>query len=141
MNPVHGITGIHRLGYYENTVIHRFFEGFLDIRNGKFLVGNEAVGPLAYHAEAFLYRLFETAPYGHYLSNAFHAAADFPRNAVELRKIPARDFADDIIEGRLEKRRSRFRYRIFQIEKSVSETELGGHEGKRIARRLGCKGG
>ena len=62
-------------------------------------------------------------------------------HAAELREVPARNLADYVVKRRLEKGRSGLGHGVLEVEQAVAQTEFGGHEGKRIARRLGGEGG
>ena len=136
----HGVAGGHCLGYGEDALVIRLAQGQLYVVHLQLLVAYEAVGALAYHPEALLYGLLETAAYGHHLSHRLHRGAELAGHAVELAQVPARDLADHIVQGRLEEGRSGLGHGVVQVEEAVAQAELGGHEGQRIAGGLGCQG-
>ena len=140
MNLVYGVSCLVCLGNHKDTAVCRFLELFLDVLHVHFLVGNEAVGSAANHSKAFLDYLLKAAADGHHFSHAFHAAADMAAHSVEFRKVPARNLAHYIVQGRLKEGRSGLGHGVFQLEQPVSQTELGGHESQRISGGLGGQG-
>ena len=55
---------------------------------------------------------------------------------MEFTQIPARNFANHIVEGRLEERAGRLRYRVLQVEETVAQAQLCGDKRQRVARRF-----
>ena len=139
MYLVYGVTGAHGFADDEDAFVGRFVQSFVDVVDDQFFIFDEPVHTLAYHAEAFLYGFFESAAYGHHFSHRFHAAAQFAGYAVEFTQVPAGNFAHYIVECRFEEGRSRLRYRVFQVEKSVTESQFGGDESQWIPRCFRCE--
>ena len=111
----------------------------VDVVDCELAVACKSVHSLTDHAESLLDRFLEGAAYGHNFADRFHRRADLAAHAVELAEIPARNFADDIVEGRLEESRCLLGHGILEIEEPVAESELGGHECQRIAGGLRCQ--
>ena len=131
MYLIHCISGTHSLGYHENTVIGRLFQGFIYVIHLQFLVSDETVRALPYHAQSLLDGLLEAPANGHDFAHALHAGTDLSGNAMELRKIPARNLADNIVDGRLEECRRILGHGILQVEQAVPESEFRSHECQR----------
>ena len=133
MNIFHGISVLKCLLNNENTLVCGRFEGGIHIFNGQFAISHEAVHTLSDHAEAFLDHFFESATDGHHFSHRFHRTAELAIHTAELAQVPTRNFAHHIVESRFEEGRSRFRHRVFQVEKSVAQAQFSGNKGQRIA--------
>ena len=139
MDPVYGVSCLKSLGYYEDAAVGRLFQLFLDVIYLHLLVAYEAVSSAAYHPEAFLDYLLKAASNCHDLSNGFHAAAYEAADSVELGKVPARDLADYVVQGRFKECRSCLGNGVLQVKQSVAESELCGNKSQRITRGLGGK--
>ena len=94
----------------------------------------------AQHAGSLLQRLFEAAADGHYLADAFHRASQRLIDLAELIEIPTRELDDHVVQRGLEAGAGRLRDVIGQVRQGVTERQLGGDPGKRIARRLAGQG-
>ena len=141
MDPVYGIAGLESGCNGKNTGIGRVAKRIVQIVYDIRLVADESVGSLSDHPKAFLDRFFEIPSDCHHFPYALHAGPQHPGNTFEFCKIPARDFTDNIIERRLEKGRSRPGYAVFQLEKTISETQFCRNGSERITGRLGGEGG
>ena len=139
MHIFHGIPILKRLLNNENTLVGRRFEGSVNVFDGQFAISHEAVHALSDHAEAFLDHFFESATDGHHFTHRFHRTAELAIHTAELAQVPPRDFAHYIVESRFEEGRSRFRHRVFQVEKSVAQAQFSGNKGQRIAGSLRSK--
>jgi len=140
MNLVDGIALMHGLGDHEHALVGGFTERGIDVVDLQLLVFHKTVHALSDHAQTLLDGLFKVATDGHYLSDALHAGAKLLVHAAEFGEIPARNLANHIVEGRLEECRRGLGDRVFQLEQSVTHTQLGSHESQRIPRGLGGKG-
>ena len=97
-------------------------QGGIHVVNLEFLVINEAVHALAYHAQAFLNDFLEGAAYGHNLAHRLHAATEFAVYATELAEVPAGNFADYVVERRFEEGAGGLGHRVLKVEEAVSQT-------------------
>ena len=137
MNLIDGISRAHCLGNHEDTSIGRLSQCFIHICDMELLVTHITMSALTDHTQTLLDSLLERAAYSHNLADTLHAGTDLAGNTVELRKVPTRNLADDIVEGRLEEGRSRLGHGVLQVEKTVAQTELRCHECERITCRFG----
>ncbi|OQB68148.1 MAG: hypothetical protein BWX93_01608 [Bacteroidetes bacterium ADurb.Bin139] len=103
---VYGVAGLHGFAYHKDAHVGRFMQRFVNILDHQLAVFHKTVHTLAYHAQSLLNGFFKSAPYGHHFAHRFHTAANFPGNAPEFAKVPARDLADHIIQGRFKISRS-----------------------------------
>ncbi len=126
--------------YHEDAFVGRGVQRAVHVIDLYLLVVGEAVHSLADHAESFLYGLLEGASYGHHLAHRLHARLQLAVHSPELAEVPARYLADHVVERGLEEGRGRFGHGVLQVEESVAQSELGRHEGERIARGLGGEG-
>ena len=59
MDLIHSVAGTHCLGNHEDTPVGRLFQRLIHISDLEFLVADESMRALAYHAEAFLNGFFK----------------------------------------------------------------------------------
>src|SRR5574344_2976643 len=116
MNLLNCVAGFKGFSYPKYSVIGGLSQRFIDILYGYLLIGYETVCALANHSKSFLYSLFKLSSYGHYLSNAFHAAANFTASTMQFCKVPTWNVAYYIVACRFEEGRCWFCYRIFEVE-------------------------
>ena len=109
---IHRITGTHGLGDDKDTTVSRLAERQVHIRDLELFVPDEAVCALTDHPEALLDGFLEGPADGHDFADALHAGSDFARDAMELAQIPARNLADDVVQGRFEEGGGRLRHGI-----------------------------
>ena len=140
MNLIDGISFAESLAYHKDTGIGWFVQRFVYILYHKFLVLYKPVHTGANHTKTLLQGLLEGTADGHHLSYRLHTAAQLAGNTVELTKVPARNLTYHIVEGRFEEGRRCFGYRVFKIEKSVSQSQFGSHKGQRITGCFGSQG-
>ena len=131
---VYGVVAVHGLRDDEDAVVRRVAQSLVNVGYLEFLVLNEAVHALPYHAQTLLYGLLEVAADGHHLAHRLHRRAQLTVYSAELAEVPARNLAHYVVESRLEEGTGGLGYRVFQLEQAVSQAKLGGHEGQRIAR-------
>ena len=141
IDAFYAVTALESCRNGENPRICRIAKGVIQVLCLVGLVANKAVGSLTYHPESLLQGFFKTASYGHHLSHTLHTGPQFSGHSFEFAQVPAGNFADHIVQGRLEEGRSASCDSILEFEKSISEREFCSHEGEGIACGLGCKGG
>ena len=125
------------VGNGKNPHIRRLGEFLLDVVD--VLVGNETVHTLTNHPQTLLYCLLEGASDSHNLADRLHRRADFLADADEFVEVPTRDFHHAVVQRRFKASRSYLCDSVFEFVETVSETEFGGDECKRVARCLGCQ--
>ena len=103
------------------------------------VVAHKAVHPLAYHAQALLDDFLERTADGHDFAHRLHAGTDVARHALELRQVPARYLADEVVQRRSHVSRVR-RSHLANLVEGVAQGNLGGHESQRVAGGLGSQG-
>ena len=106
------------------------------------MILDKSVHALANHTESFLQCFLKGAPNSHHFAYTFHRRAEFAFHASELRQVPTRNLANDIVEGRFEECAGGPGDRVFQFEQSVSKCKFGGNESQWVACRLAgqCRG-
>ena len=134
MNLVDGISSLESLFNDKNTLVGRFAQSLVNVVNLDFLIVDKSVHALADHAEAFLNHFFEGAADGHHFADALHGRTQFAVNATEFSQVPARDFADNVVECWFEEGACCFRHRVLELEEAVTQSQFGGNESQRIAR-------
>src|SRR3990172_4187029 len=82
-------------------------------------------------------RLGERAPDSHRLAHRLHLRAERLIGAGELLEGEARKLDHDVVERRLEARGGRLGEVVGDLVERVTDRELGGHLGDRVAGRLG----
>ena len=140
MDAIDRISGTHRLGNDEDTIIGRFQERLVHIGDDQLFVAHETVRTLADHPQALLDGLFEGAAHSHHLTHALHAGADLVRYPLEFGQIPTRNLAHDVIQGRFKEGRSGLGHGILQVKETVAQAQFRCHKGQRITGRLRCQG-
>ena len=140
MDPVHGVARLEGRGDGEDARVRGMRQREIQVLRHVRLVAHEAVRALADHPDALLDGLLEGPADGPHLADALHAGADVPGDALELRQVPARDLHDDIVQGRLEEGRRRFRNRVLELVQAVAQAQLRRHGRQRITRCLGGQG-
>ncbi len=85
-------------------------------------------------------RLGERAADPHRLTDGLHLRPEGLVGARELLEGEARELDDDVVERRLEARRRRAREVVRDLVERVADSELRGHLGDRVARRLAGEG-
>ena len=89
-------------------------------------------------AQRFLQRLLESAADGHDLADRFHLRGQARLRVGELLEREARHLGDDIVDGRLERRRyGAAGNLVAQFVERVATGQLGRHFGDRKTGRLG----
>ena len=139
MNLIYGISGTEGILNDENALVGRFAQSLVDIGNVECLVLDKAMHALPYHAQSLLDYLLKCAAYCHHLAHRFHRRTNLTVHAVEFSKVPARNLAHYVVECRFEECRSHLRNRVLQVEESVTKSELGCNERKRIACGFRCQ--
>ena len=140
VNLIHRVAGTQRFADDVDAFVGGLAECLVEVGDNEFPVLHKAVHPLPYHAEALLDNLLEAASDAHHFAHALHGGADFAIHAVELSEVPAREFADDIVDTGFEEGAGGAGDGIANLPKAVAETDFGCHGGQRIARSLGSKG-
>ena len=124
-----------RLGDGEDAQVGGMGQLVVEVVEGQALVAHEAVHALAYHAQALLDDFLEGAADGHDFAHGLHGGTDFAADAHELRQVPARYLADEVVQ-----RGSHIggigRAHLANLVEGVTQGNLGGHEGQGIARGL-----
>src|ERR1035441_8512090 len=104
-------------------------------------VAAQAIAPDLQRAQGLLQRFLERAANRHHLADALHLRVQRRVSLGELLKGEARDFGDDVINGRLEAG-GRFAGDVVpDLIEQVADGEFGGDLGDRKARGLGSQGG
>ena len=140
MDPVNCHSGAEGLFYGQDALVGGVGEFVFHVGHGNG-IADEAAEPVARHPEALLDGLLEGAAYGHDLAHGLHGRAQQIGDAFELAEVPAGDLADHVVQRRLEAGGRHLGHGVGDFVQTVAEAELGGHEGQRIARSLGRKGG
>ena len=121
----------------KNPHIRRLGEFLLDVVD--VLIGDESVHTLSNHSQTLLYSLLKCPADGHNLADRLHRRADFLADADEFVEVPTRDFHHAVVQRRFKASRSYLCDSVFEFVETVSETEFGGDECKRVARCLRCQ--
>ena len=115
----------------------------LPLQRGELLVGlvlrlAEQRGAAAEleRADALQERLLEGAADGHRLADRLHLRGQRLVGLRELLEGPARDLDDDVVDGRLERRRRDAGDVVRDLVEAIAERQLGGDLGDREAGRL-----
>ena len=87
-------------------------------------------------AQRLLQRLGERAADRHHLADRLHLRAEHRRRARQLLERPARDLGDDVVDGRLERRRRLAGDVVAHLVEPVADRELGRDLRDREAGRL-----
>ncbi|MPM21681.1 hypothetical protein SDC9_68126 [bioreactor metagenome] len=105
-------------------------------------IARKSVHALLDHPQSLLECLFKTSPDGHDFAYRFHGGAYFTADTVKFCQVPARDFANYIVQCRLKECRCFFCYRIFKFGKAVPQPQFCGNEGQGVAGSFGsqCRG-
>ena len=90
--------------------------------------------------EGLLEGLLEGTPDGHRFADGLHSRCERGVGADELLESEARDLRDDVVDGRLEAGRGRFRDIVLELVERVANGELGGDLSDREPGRLGGEG-
>ena len=90
---------------------------------------------------SFLNTLLKRPSNAHHLTHTLHATAQQLAHAVELLQVPSRDFANHVVQRRLEARARDFGYRVLDLVERDTEAEFGGDEGEWVAGGFGCESG
>ena len=101
MYLVHGIACTESLGDNEYTLIRRFAEGFVDVRNDKLLVLYKTMHALTYHTQALLNGFLKGTANGHDFTHRLHGRTQLLVYTMELTQVPARYLADYVVQCRL----------------------------------------
>ena len=143
VNAVDGITRFQRLHDGEDPFFGRFPEILFQILKMKSVVfvGHQPAGADLQHAQGFLQCLLELAADRHHFAHRLHTRAEAARDPAKFFQIPAGNLHHHVIQGRLEKGFGHPGDGIGQLVQSVSQGQLGGHEGQGIAGRLRGQGG
>ena len=65
---INGISGTESFGYDKDTLVRRFTERLVYIRDNKFLILYETMHPLSYHTQTFLNGFFKSTANSHHLA-------------------------------------------------------------------------
>ena len=65
---INGISGTESFGYDKNTLVRRFTERLVYIRDNKFLIFHETMHPLSYHTQTFLNGFFKSTADSHHFA-------------------------------------------------------------------------
>ena len=134
------VAGLERFADGEDAPVRGIPERLVQVGGGQVAVADEAMHPLADHAQAFLDGLLEGAADRHHLADRLHAGTDLPVHAVEFAEVPARDLADDVVERGLEEGGRGLRDAVLELEQTQAQAEFGGHESQRVAGGLRGQG-
>ncbi|MNT13367.1 hypothetical protein D3C72_1483360 [compost metagenome] len=83
---------------------------------------------------------FKSTADGHHFSRSFHLCTELTVGTDEFVERPTRDFADDIIQCWFEAGISLAGYRVDDFIQRVTQRDLGGHFGNRVARSFRSEG-
>ena len=100
VDPFHRITILKSLRDGENPEVCRVLQLFVEVGEPDVLVADEAVHSLSDHSQTLLDEFLETAADGHDLADRLHAGTDLAADSVELRQVPARNLADEVVQLR-----------------------------------------
>ena len=140
MDLLDGVSCLQGLRHHEDAHVGRFVKFLPDVANLNLVILDKSVHALANHAQAFLQRFLKGTPYSHYFAYTFHRRAEFAFHASELCQVPARNLANDIVEGRFEECTGGPCDGVLQFEQSVSKCKFGSNKSQWITGRLACQG-
>ena len=136
----YGVAFLQGLSQSEDAEVGRVGQFLVEVLELHVVVAYEAMHPLPYHAQALLEHLLKTAADAHNLADGLHAGAYLAAHACELRQVPTRYLADEVVERGSHISAVR-RTHLANLVEGVAEGNLCSHECQRIARCLTCQGG
>ena len=139
-DTVDGISLFQSLGNSKDTQVGGVRQFIIQVLEFHVFITHEAVHSLTNHTQTFLNDFFERATDGHNFTHGLHAGADFAADTYELRQVPTRNLANQVIQLRSGICRVGSSHLANLVER-IAQSNLGSHECQRITGSLGSQCG